>query len=122
MIGNEHGVGANRPHDLRPQRDFSAAALDGHPLAIGNRMLLCQLRMNLDARLGILLDERTNPARLRAGEELADDASRGQYHGKLGIDIFRRRTILSDVEARFAVGKIKRPRAARDRIPRIRLK
>ena len=84
-------------------------------------MLLCQLRMNLDTRLGILIDERTNPARLRAGKELADDPPRGQYHRKLGIDVFRGRTVLSDVEPRFAVGKIEGPGAARDRVPRTRL-
>ena len=76
MIGNEHGVGANRPHQLA-QRDFSATTLDGHPLPFGNRMLLCQLRVNLDARAsGYCSTSSPDPARLRAGKELADDPPR----------------------------------------------
>src|SRR4051812_4699674 len=75
--------------------------------------------MHLNSWLGILFDERTNPARLRAGKKLADDPTRGQYYWKLGINVFRGRTILGDVEPSFAVGKIERAGAARDRVPRV---
>ncbi len=68
-------------------------------------MLLCQLRVNFDARLGILLDQRTDAPRLRAGEELADDAAGGQDHRKLGIDVFRGRPYSATLKRALPSGK-----------------
>ena len=39
---------------------------------------LGQLRVHLDARLGVLIHQRPDAPRLRAGQELADHAARGQ--------------------------------------------
>src|ERR1051326_1616452 len=77
--------------------------------------------MDLHARLRILIDERPDAPRLRAGEELADHAPGRQDHRVLLVDVLRRRPIRGGVEARLAVGKVERPRALRHRIPRARL-
>jgi len=42
--------------------------------------------MDLDKRLGILLDQGADPARLRAGQVVAHDASGGEIDRKIGID------------------------------------
>ena len=45
------------------------------PVAVGDAELRGEPRMHLDARLGILLDQRADAPRLRARQELADDAA-----------------------------------------------
>ena len=52
-----------------------------------------QPRVHLDARLRILIDQRTDAARLRAGEKLADDAAGGQDDRILLVDVFGRRRV-----------------------------
>ena len=86
-----------------------------------NAQLRRQLRMQFDARLGILIDQRANTPRLRPGEKMADDATGREHDRILGIDIFGGRRVRRDVESRFSVGKVKWPAPFGDRIPRARL-
>ena len=55
--------------------------------------LLGQLRVHLDARLGVLVDQRADAPRLGAGQELADDAAGGQDDRILGVDVLGRRRV-----------------------------
>ena len=50
----------------------------GRPVAVRDAELRREPRVHLDARLGVLIDQRADAARLRAGEELADDAAGGE--------------------------------------------
>ena len=91
VIRNEDRVGADRRHDLArsvqsPRRDSSR-----RPVAVGDAELLGQPRMHLDARLGILVHQRADAPRLRAGQELADDAAGRQDERILGVDVLGRR-------------------------------
>ena len=58
---------------------------DRDPVAVGDAVLLGQPRMDLEPRLGILIDQRADPARLRAGEVLADHAAGGQVDGNVVV-------------------------------------
>ena len=55
--------------------DRAAPGLARRPVAVGDAELLGEARVELEPRLGVLLDERADAARLRAREELADDAA-----------------------------------------------
>ena len=94
-----------RFHDRRPQGADAAARFDPYPVAVLNPLFLGELRVYLDARLGILIDQRTDAARLRAGQVLADDAARRQDDRKLVVGVLGRRGVGRDDEARLAVGK-----------------
>ena len=50
-------------------------------------------RMQLDPRLGILLDQRANPPRLRPGEELAHDAPGREEEREFVVDVVDRQYI-----------------------------
>ena len=78
VIGNEDRVGADRGDDHRLKCDGAAARFGGRPVVVFDAELLREARVDLDARLGILIDQRADAARLRAGEELADDAAGGE--------------------------------------------
>src|SRR5262249_50781594 len=71
-----------------------------------------------DSWLRILVDERSDSPRLRAGQELADDAAGTQKERIVVAHVVNRPSVLGDVEARLPVGKIERPLALRDRIVR----
>src|SRR5438105_15954744 len=77
--------------------------------------------MDLDARLGILIDERSDPPRLSTGEELTDHAAGGEDDRVCIVDVLRGRPIRGDVESRLAVREVERTGAVGDRIPRSRL-
>ena len=76
VIGNEHGVRPDRAHHHRLQRDRRAARRYLHPVTVFDAELLGEPRVDLESRLRILLDQRTDAAGLRAGEILAHDAAR----------------------------------------------
>src|SRR2546425_1645578 len=106
MIGNEDCVLANC-FDYQSWKDPIAASRDyAHALAVVNLQLHRGLWMNLDVRLGTLLDEKSNPARLIAGQVLIDNASASQDQRKLSIWRFLWRLILNRVKLRFTVGMI----------------
>src|SRR6185503_13374282 len=69
----------------------------------------------------ILIDERSDAARLRAGQELADHASGGEDDRVFVIDVLRGRPIRWDVESRLAVGEVERASTLGDRVPRAAL-
>ena len=75
---------------MRLQRDRAAAGFGGGPVAVGDAELLGEPRMHLDARLGVLIDQRADAARLRAGEELADHAA-GRQEERILVARRRRR-------------------------------
>ena len=72
--------------------------------------------MHLDPRLGILVDERANAARLRARQELTDDATGREEDRIVVAGIVNRRTVIADVETRAAIRKIERSRALGNRV------
>src|SRR5262249_59157645 len=91
---------------------MTAPARDPHALSIAHLEALGEPRMHLDARLRVLVDERSDAARLRAGEELRHDAAGRENDRKLCVDVLRRRTVLDRVEAGLAVGVVKPPALA----------
>src|SRR2546421_2886811 len=62
--------------------------------------------MDLDVRLGALLDQKTNAPRLIAGKILIDDSSAGENQRKLFIWNFIRTGIFNRVKLSFAVRMI----------------
>src|SRR5262249_24243873 len=75
---------------------------------VGDAELLGQPRMHLDARLGVLLHERSDPSGLRAREKLTDHASGREEDRVLVADIIHGQPVFADVETRFTIGEIER--------------
>src|SRR5262249_42737940 len=65
--------------------------------------------------------QRANPPGLVARQEHVDNATRGQDHGIVRIDVLRRRRIGHCVEAGLAVSEVERAGSSGDRVPRPRL-
>ena len=114
MIGNEDGVGTDGGHHHGLERDRSPAGLGDGPIAIVNAEFFGKARVNLDARLGILIDQRADASRLGSGKKLADDAAGGEEDGVFVADVVNGRAIIGDVEARLAIGEVKRASAFGD--------
>ena len=120
VVGNEHRVGPNRLDHLSVHHDASAAALHFDEVAILHAEFFGEPRMHLAQRLRILVHQPADAARLRAGEEVRDDASGGQDDGILVIRHLRRRPPLDGQEVRLAVGMSELPafiQARRSRMP-----
>src|SRR5690606_28046530 len=67
------------------------------------------------------LHQRADAARLRAGEELADDPAGGEEERELVARVVDRGPVLGDVEARAPVGEVERSGALRHRVVAARL-
>ena len=110
VIGHEDRVRPDRRHHLRPQGELAPARFDRRPVAVGDAEPVRQPRVDLDARLRVLIDQRPDAPRLRAREELADHAPGRQDHRVLGVDVLGRRRVGGDVEAGLAVGEVEAAR------------
>src|SRR5262249_19599409 len=77
-----------------------------------------EARVQLDAGLGVVVEERADAPRLRPGEELAHDPAGREDQGILRVDVLGGRRVLRGKEARLAVGEVESTRTAPDRIPR----
>src|SRR5262245_5469921 len=62
VVGDEDRVRTNRRHDHGTQGDRAAARFDGGPVAVVDAELHGEPRMHFDPRLGVLIDQRTDPA------------------------------------------------------------
>src|SRR5262249_25545323 len=99
------------------QRGMPAPGFNSCPISILQIQTLRQLRMNLDSRFGIMIYEWSDPACLGSGKKLTHDTTGGENDRKFRIYIFRGRRVSRNVEASFAIRKIKRTLSLRDRIP-----
>ena len=88
VIGDEDRVGADGLHHLRADDDRAAPAFDADEVAVGDAERRRQARMHLAQRLRILIDQRADAARLRAGEVLRHHAAGGQDDRILGVRLF----------------------------------
>ena len=111
VVGDEHRVRADRATTWHRSVRLPARDSDRHPVAVVDRQLAGEARVQLQQRLRVLVDQRTDPPRLGAREELADHPPGGQH------DRVRRRprprsaaSTRIDVEARLAVREVERPR------------
>src|SRR5215468_3260016 len=75
VVGDEDGVRPDGRHHLGLEGHRAPSRFGGGPLSVGDAELLGEPRMQLDARLGVLLDQRADPPGLGAGEELAHHAT-----------------------------------------------
>src|SRR4029079_15769541 len=118
VVRNENRIGTDRLDHLCSEHAIAAPRFDDDPITVGDLQPLGQARMNFNARLRIMIHERADTPRLRAGKKLAYHASGGENNWIFGIDLLRGRSVASETEARFAVGKIKPAVTLSDRIPR----
>src|SRR5262245_51305083 len=116
VVRDEDRVRTNRGDHHRAQCNCAATGLRSRPFAVAYTDLVRQPRVHLEAGFRVLIDERPNPARLRAGQEMADDTPGRQKEWVLNARIIDGRAIFGDVEPRLAVGKVKRPCPLRDRV------
>src|SRR5262249_6631844 len=98
---------ANRSYHLAGQGNGPAPAHHTHPVACLHAEVGCQVGVEFQQRLGILLYQGADAACLRTAWILRDDPTGGEQHRKVGVDVFSRRAVLHRMEARPAVGMIK---------------
>src|SRR4051812_41012642 len=116
MIGNEDRIGTDGRDDLCFERNPSTACFCGCPVPVHDAELCRQPWMHFDSRFAVLLYQGADPARLCAGQELADHATGGQVDRVLLARVVDRRPILGDVETRAAVREVKASAAFGDRV------
>ena len=88
------------------------------PVAVGDAEFFRQARVHFDHRLGVLVHQRSDAPRLRAGEELADHAAGREHDRVVVVHVLGRRRVGGDDEPRLAVGEIETPFSPRDWVPR----
>src|SRR5712691_7375419 len=106
MIGNEDRVLADRLNNQRRKYAITTPRDNSHTLTIVDFQLHRCLWMNLDVRLGTLLDEKSDTSRLIAGEILIDNASASQNQRKLSIGCFLGRLVINRVKLSFTIRMI----------------
>jgi len=67
MVRNENRIGPDRSHHCRLHSHFAAARRHDYPVLILNIMRSGEPRVDLDARLRVLIHQGAYAARLRAG-------------------------------------------------------
>jgi len=108
MIRNENRVGPDCPDDHGWHLDFRAPSGHDHQIPVLDAMLLGEARMNFDTWLRILIDQRSNPARLCAGQVLAHDAARRQVNRIFLVNGIAGFPIWSKLKVSFTI-LVKRP-------------
>src|SRR5262245_52164240 len=121
VVGDEDRVRPDGGHHLGLEGHRAPARLRGGPVPVGDAQLLGEPRMQLDARLGVLLHQRADPPGLGAGEELTHDAAGGEDQRVLRVHILGGRTVLGDVEPRLSVREVEGAGALRDGVPAVTL-
>src|SRR5215470_17685921 len=67
VIRNEDGIGTNSLDNHGADRDIVAARGYGNPIAVMDAVFFSEARVKFRARLRVLVDQGSNPPRLRAG-------------------------------------------------------
>src|SRR5262249_39083652 len=86
VVGNEDGVRPDGRHHLGLEGHRAPARLGGGPLSVGDAELLGEPRVQLDARLGVLLHQRADAPGLGAGDGLTDHSAGGADQRVVGVD------------------------------------
>ena len=73
--------------------------------------------MQLDARLGVVIHQRTDAARLIARQKLTDDAAGGEDDRIFGVNVLGRADVGREIEPSLAVGEVEWPGALGHRVP-----
>jgi hypothetical protein len=88
VVGDEHRVGPDRLDDLGRHGHLAAPRRDPDEVAGRDPERSASRGCSLDQRLGVLVDQRADPAGLGARQELADDPPGRQPQRVVGVDLF----------------------------------
>ena len=108
MVWNENGIRPNGLDHLSTQGNFTPPGCNRRPVAFVDVQRASQLRVNLDARFRILIDQGTDSSCLRPREKMADNTAGRENDRILIVHVFRRRRVFCDIESRFAIRKVER--------------
>jgi hypothetical protein len=103
VVRHENGVRADGLDYAGANGDGAAPAFHLDEVSFRDAEFLREQRMDFAQRLGILVDQRSDAARLRSGKIVGDHATGGQDDGILGIRFFRCRTPLHRLKMGFAI-------------------